>query len=489
MASKSSRMASKKSVNLANLEALGAARLAELLLELSAGDAGIKRRLRLELSAEAGAEAVAADIGRRLATLRQARSFVDWQKRPTFVRDLDLQRQLIVEKVAEDRPDLALELLWRFMGLAGPVLERVDDSRGDVGDVFRRACRDLGAVALKASPDPVRLADRVLEAVTTNDYGEYDGLVEVILPALKGAGVARLKERLTADLAERPKAKKDGYDLEADALRRALQDVADHEGDVDTFIKHETGRRSPHRAAAIATRLLAAGRAEEALAFLEKGAPAEPSARDLDDDGWVISPARAGADDWDQAWVAALLATGRHDEAQRFRRARFEARLDAAHLRAYLKALPDFEDVVAERKALDHALAFPHFSIALGFLVEWREPRHAARLVLERSSEIDGNLYFVLDPAAKALEGKEPLAAVLLRRAMVEDTLEGAKSRRYRHAARHLLECRALEPGIADHGRFGTHEAFVARLRARHGRKAGFWGQVTELGGASGLPV
>jgi hypothetical protein len=76
------------------------------------------------------------------------------------VRDLDLQRQLIVEKVAEDRPDLALELLWRFMGLAGPVLERVDDSRGDVGDVFRRACRDLGAVALKASPDPVRLADR-----------------------------------------------------------------------------------------------------------------------------------------------------------------------------------------------------------------------------------------------------------------------------------------------------------------------------------------
>ena len=74
------------------------------------------------------------------------------------------------------------------MGLAEPVLNRVDDSRGDVGDVFRQACRDLGAVALKASPDPVRLADRVFEAVTTNDYGEYDQLVEVVLPALEGAG-------------------------------------------------------------------------------------------------------------------------------------------------------------------------------------------------------------------------------------------------------------------------------------------------------------
>src|SRR5215212_5982629 len=197
-------MAPKKAaVNLANLEALGAKRLAEILLELGSEDAGIKRRLRLELSAEAGAEAVAADIGKRLATLRQARSFVDWPKRRAFVKDLDLQRQLIVEKVARDRPDLALELLWRFMGLAEPVLNRVDDSRGDVGAVYRRACQDLGAIAARAAPEPVQLADRVFAAMVGNDYGEYDQLIEVIMPALEGAGVARLKARLTAALAER----------------------------------------------------------------------------------------------------------------------------------------------------------------------------------------------------------------------------------------------------------------------------------------------
>ena len=422
-------MASKKTLNLDNLQALGAKRLAELLLELAAGDAAAKRRLRLELSAEAGPEAVAADIGKRLATLRQARSFVDWQKRPAFVKDLDQQRRLILDKVAEDRPDLALELLWRFMALAGPVLERVDDSRGDVGDVFRQACRDLGAVAARASPDPARLADRVLEAVTGNEYGEYDRLVEVVLPALGEAGVARLKERLTAALAARPRAR-GGYDATAGALRRALQDVADHEGDVDAFVRHEEGGRSPQRAAAVATRLLAAGRVDEALAALERGAPAEPSLRDLEE-LWAFSLEEAGAGDWDRAWVAALLAAGRQEEAQRFRWARFEARLDAEHLRAYLKALPDFEDVAAEREALEHALAFPHFGMALVFLVDWKALREAARLVLERRGEIDGNLYFVLDPAAKALEGRHPLAAVLLRRAMVEDTLDGAKSTRY----------------------------------------------------------
>src|SRR3954452_8612241 len=243
------RTVSKKTLNLDNLQALGAKRLAELLLELAAGDAAAKRRLRLELSAQAGPGAVAADIGKRLATLRQARAFVDWQKRPAFVKDLDQQRRLILDKVAEDRPDLALELLWCFVGLAGPVLERVDDSRGDVGDVFRQACRDLGAVAARASPDPARLADRVLEAVTANHYGEYDRLVETILPALGAAGVARLKERLTAALAARPKAR-GGYDATAGALRRALQDVADHEGDVDAFVRHEEGGRSPRRGGA-----------------------------------------------------------------------------------------------------------------------------------------------------------------------------------------------------------------------------------------------
>jgi hypothetical protein len=56
-----------------------------------------------------------------------------------------------------------------------------------------------------------------------------------------------------------------------------------------------------------------------------------------------------------------------------------------------------------------------------------------------------------------------------------EDTLDGAKSKRYRHAARHLAECQALASAISDYGEFEPHETFVSRLRARHGRKSGFW--------------
>jgi hypothetical protein len=61
---------------------------------------------------------------------------------------------------------------------------------------------------------------------------------------------------------------------------------------------------------------------------------------------------------------------------------------------------------------------------------------------------------------------------------MIEDTLAGAKSTRYKNAARHLLAFSSLAPNIRDFATFEPHAIFVARLRAGHARKTGFWAQV-----------
>jgi hypothetical protein len=134
-------------------------------------------------------------------------------------------------------------------------------------------------------------------------------------------------------------------------------------------------------------------------------------------------------------------------------------------------------------RAMNYALSFPSLPVALDFFHRWPAHRHAAQLIVERHGEFDGNQYYLLDAAAGWLEGSHPLAATLLRRAMIEDTLEGAKSTRYRHAARHLAECRALASLIDDYGQFEAHDAFVARLRGRHSRKWGFWALVTPVAG------
>jgi len=96
-------------------------------------------------------------------------------------------------------------------------------------------------------------------------------------------------------------------------------------------------------------------------------------------------------------------------------------------------------------------------------------------LLINRHNEIDGNRFEYLTPAADALAESHPLAATLVLRAMIDFALNAARSKRYRHAARHLATCAELAPRIEDFGAFETHEAYVARLKKDHGRKHGFW--------------
>jgi len=476
-------MPSKKTVTLHNLAVLGAERLAAILVDLAEADAKVKRRLRLELAAQVGGDSIAGEIGKRITALRKARSFVDWQKPRDFVKDLDLQRRMIVDRVAQTRADLALDLMWRFMDLAGPTINRVDDSNGSVGDVFQSACEDLGAIAVKARPDRVGLADQVFTALSANDYGVFDGLVAAMVPALGDTGTAHLKSRLARALADRQR-RAGARDLRTSALRSALQDIADAQADIDAYIAlvplEDRGR--PRMGAEIGRRLLAAGRTTEALAALENARPKQRTEQAVHhDDLHLAGYGDGGA--WEEVYIEALDATGQEEQAQRLRWAAFEERLSSTRLRAYLKKLPDFEDIEAQERAMRHALGFRSFPAALDFLRGWPDHARAARLVLTRATEIDGDLYYLLEPALQLIEGKHPLAATLLRRAMIEDTLNGAKSSRYKHAARHLLECSSLASSIQDFGTFETHETFASRLHARHGRKAGFWAQVAELSG------
>ena len=251
-------MASRKTLNAKNLEALGVARLAGLLIEVSAGDAAIKRRLRLEL---AGPAEVGREIGKRLTSIARARSFIDWQKRKAFVADLETQRRAIIEQVAETDPAEALDLLWRFMALADSVFDRSDDGSGTIVGVFRAACDDLGNMASAANVDPKRLAEQAFRALTENDYGQYDGLIQALTPALGAAGLNHLKQ-LCIDLSKEPLPKPREEDREVigwgssgpayaddyaerrrdSTVQMALQEIADAQGDVDAFIAQQSAK-------------------------------------------------------------------------------------------------------------------------------------------------------------------------------------------------------------------------------------------------------
>lgn len=351
-------MASKKTLNPQTIAALGAERLAELLVELGAADAAVARRIRLELAGAQSPEKVANEVRKRLATIAKSRSFVDWQNRKPLVSDLEAQRQAIVNKIAPADPAEALDLMWRFMALANSVFARSDDSSGTLIGIFHGACGDLGTIAHAAKPSPEELARRVFEALLGNDYGQYDNLIEVLASALGPTGLNELKGHfvtLSKTPRVRPKDKDRkvigwggrgaiyaddlGKRKEESAIRFALEQIADAQGDVDAFIaqQSEQAKAAPAIAVKIAERLLKAGRGQEAWSAI--------NAVDEKRRGWISY-------EWEDMRLQVMEALGRTEEAQAFRWQCFERTLSASHLRAYLKRLPEFEDI--EGRATRH---------------------------------------------------------------------------------------------------------------------------------------
>lgn len=111
---------------------------------------------------------------------------------------------------------------------------------------------------------------------------------------------------------------------------------------------------------------------------------------------------------------------------------------------------------------------------ALTFLVRWPAHERAAALTHSWVEELDGEFYWVLTPAAEALAECHPLATTLCLRAMIGFALREARSSRYRHAARRLVECAELAPRVANRDAIVPDHLHLAGLRTAHGREAGF---------------
>ncbi len=477
---------SKKTLNAENLATLGAERLAQLLIEVSTGSADIKRRLRLELSHNLGPQELGRDVRKRLVTLRRSQSTIGWRKRKAFVKDLQTQSEMIIQRIAPDDAALGFDLLWQFIELAPAVHTRTDDKTGDISDMFHAALTAIGPIAERALLDPKSLGDRVWDAVSDSGFGEFDGIIAVLAKPLGPTGFAQLKTRVDAYEAE-PLAQPD-MDHEALAFLRALrsetgnyhaeqkarlirairQDIAEAEGDTDTLIAQYSpaALRHPATAAEIARLLMAQGRNEDALTRLQSAPPDGP------DDGM---------DDWDSAYIDCLLALDRADDAQSFRWESFLNTLNKDALRAHLALLPDFDDVEAEDRARQHAQTFHDMGRALQFLTDWPDAPGLSQLVQDRVLDLLGTPNQARVDAAETLRLRYPLSAVLVWRSLIADILNSGDRLSYAQAADHLAECASMDAEIESYAGQPDHAAFLTALQAHHGQKALFWKQVAKV--------
>jgi hypothetical protein len=257
----------------------------------------------------------------------------------------------------------------------------------------------------------------------------------------------------------------DPYDR-GQTVRLAMLAIADALGDAEAYLAeyrdHQPAAlKRPLVAARVAQRLMAAGRAAEALALLDAAQPLPH-----------LTPPGPGP--WIDARIAALDQLERGEEAQQWRWRFGLLRLSSQHLRDHLKRLRAFEDGEAQERALDLVLQHPYLGAALEFLHQWPDRRRCASLILARPAELDRVDEKVLGVVAEALEADQPLAATLCLRALIESIVEQARSNRYRHAVRHLACCRRLAGAIAAWGAIPDHNTYIMDLLHAYGHRMGF---------------
>ena len=472
-------MASKTTLNAQNLETLGAAHLAGLLIEISEGNANTKRRLRLELAGSESPSKLGNEIRKRLTAIGAATTNVEWRTLKGFRADLNTQRRLIAEQVTTAAPQDAHDLIWQFIALGDAVIERTSDASGGVREVMASACQDAAAIAALARPAVDDLVTRITAAQMANSYGQNDALVPLLAPFLGEDGLLRLRAAILAAAREpvaspatRPRPVKRWRKrvlatsealrkrTRAESTRAALLAIADALGDVDAFIALMADAYLPATAAQIAHRLLKAGRPADALKALD-------AARQ--------NPRFEMPTEWINARIEALEALDRKDEAQDVRLERFRRTLQPDYLRAYLKRLPDFDDIEAEDAELDRVLAWPDANVALALLIGWPSLERAAHLVIDRVREMDGNDGERLTYAADRLSSRYPLAALLLQRQIVEARLASFSEAAHEAAVLPFLEAESLSRHIDDFGRHDPHDIWRKKLANTYARRSIFW--------------
>ena len=392
-------MASRKRVNAENLATLGAERLADLLLAVAQNRPELKRQLRMELAANQGAEHLAPEIDKRLTSLETLTTKISWRQRPTFLRDLDVLRRLIAERMAILDPSAALDRMWRFMNVARRLDSRMKDKHGELDALFSRAAVDLGSLIQSAGN--VHAAGALIDAISRNPRSWRSWLPLALKDAPNGLAAAALTSL------------KDLNHSEHLAVVRQLADIT---ADVDAYAATFLGDviRQPANAAEVANRLMAAGRLAEAGEVLEAaGAKIQSQWRDV---------AGKAAPDfvWETSCIEYLERTGQAEAAQAARWASFNATLSLERAKAFTSRLADFDDVEAENRAFGIASTHRDFERGLAFLMGWPAISEAGLMIEARPEDIKVSLENAEIWATK-LSRLRPRAAYLLLRKAAAD--------------------------------------------------------------------
>ena len=315
--------------------------LRELVLTLAQQDDGVRRMLELRAAMASGDQALAqAELEAYVRNMLEFRGYIDYRRSFDVASTASEMLDNLEDYMDNGAAEIARPALLKAVTRLRKMLEHVDDSSGYIGDQCQRAAELYARACRLGQPDPVKLATWLVKFradspgwpnLVLADF--VDAFDEKALKTYR-RGVAALDRKLAGVPNGR---------YEVDEM---LLELADHDGDLDEAVRLLSEGKHVHYGA-IVDRLRAAGRDDEAVAWIDRAVAAG-----------MISSHGVGNEYWLSPDMVAetYKGLGRVDDALAVLREDFVRQPSVGHYRALVDFANDVDHVDSERIwAFDHA--------------------------------------------------------------------------------------------------------------------------------------
>lgn len=387
-----------------------------------------------------------------IESIGRSDEFIDWRGSARFSQTLARVIYNIETLLLPDSAEKALKALDAFLEISQNVIERADDSSGDVGSQFRYAV-DVWGKAWNLLPhfDGSKLAIAIWDYFDNNDYGLYDDMITAAGDALKRHGLNEL-ETLVKSKCTSEKSKF--------SLYHALHDIALLRQSPEDFLaafKLTKKEMNVSDQLELARLYIDTLRVDEAIRLLESIKSDYDAHKRLD---------------------LLIEAYGIKDETEIVQQLRWDGFVKH-HRKDLFKSYYDSLLSEQEKKnAIDTAIAVALTWDTIGSLSMLFELNHhdkAADLLHRRYASLTGHQYYTLkDFAEEFTKSGFPLEAILIYRRLTEDILARAQSKYYHHAINYLKSSKQISTYVQDWKNYQTTASYFNQLKEQHRRKPSF---------------
>ncbi|WP_135607057.1 DUF6880 family protein [Solemya velesiana gill symbiont] len=405
-------------------------------------------------------------LGKRIASLRRGRRFIDYRASFDFARELEALLADIESGLLARSPKHAFNLVDRFLATAESVLNRVDDSVGAVGEVYRQAVLSWLTAAKDWQNANVDWLERIYQLYQQNDYGVLDPLLPNAHLLLTQDQLKQLAWRYENALRKASKSHEQEDKVNFPVLHNgvALGQIADALRDPALYERSvliHSPKPNNLQVKSICEKYLQYEQPEAAMRYLNQA--------------WESRFEYDRLQLLDQVCVQ----TGDRQQLKVIRSRLFRSEQSYASFTRYLEVLDEDEKEKACGSAIEQAEQGGNIVLSADLLMKLSQTERAQALVLARHQELAECLYDSLLRLAKAFEKADcNLAATACYRALLLDILAQARSKAYGHGARYYNKLEALAKRIKVFKPLLTHHVFVEQLRSVHGRKKSFWARL-----------